>query len=247
MQTVLSIETDEGVTGHYFGGGSHGDQDGLNVVDQQAIVGRIKNLIVGQDPLDRELIWKWLWVANLPENIASVIDNALWDLAGRAFETPVYKLMGGARDTAKAYASTYPNIGVPRVYAGTRSPAGTRATSPTRSTRTTSGTRRPASPRPDAPRTSRPTSRPSTSCASGRPTRPDVRPVGHVHVARGGDPGRPRARSSTYWYEHPMPEYRVESYALDHEGCRGHASLPSRSWRAASSVGPTGSSVAPAT
>ena len=63
------------------------------------------------------MIWKWLWVANIPENVASVIDNALWDLAGRAFDPPVYKLMGGARDKVKAYASTYPNIGVPRVYA----------------------------------------------------------------------------------------------------------------------------------
>ena len=25
-----------------------------------------------------------MWVANIPENVASVIDNALWDLAGRA-------------------------------------------------------------------------------------------------------------------------------------------------------------------
>ena len=39
MQTVLTIETDEGVTGYYFGGGSHGDQEGLNVVDQQLILG----------------------------------------------------------------------------------------------------------------------------------------------------------------------------------------------------------------
>ena len=35
-----------------------------------------KDLLVGQDPMDREMIWKWLWVANVQENIASVIDNA---------------------------------------------------------------------------------------------------------------------------------------------------------------------------
>ena len=35
---MLTIETDEGVTGHYFGGGSHGDAEGLNVVDQQLIL-----------------------------------------------------------------------------------------------------------------------------------------------------------------------------------------------------------------
>ena len=70
MQTVLTIETDEGVTGHYFGGGSHGDQEGLNVVDQQLIRRPHPDLLVGQDPLDREMIWKWMWVANIPENVA---------------------------------------------------------------------------------------------------------------------------------------------------------------------------------
>ena len=103
MQTVLSIETDEGPVGHFLGGGSHGDAEGLSVVDQRLIEGRIRSLIVGQDPLDREMIWKWLWVANLPENVSSAIDNALWDLAGRACGLPVYKLMGGARDKAVSY------------------------------------------------------------------------------------------------------------------------------------------------
>ena len=215
MQTVLSIETDEGVTGYYFGGGSHGDQDGLNVVDQQVILGRIKDLIVGQDPLDRELIWKWLWVANIQENIASVIDNALWDLAGRAFETPVYKLMGGARDTAKAYASTYPNIGVPRVYAEHAIAC-----------------------RDEGyvaykihphyfwnPETGQPT--------PGRPSniKADIETIHLVREAVGPDyvlmydpwgtymsleeaikVGRELEKLDYYWYEHPMPEYRVESY-----------------------------------
>ena len=36
----------------------------------------------------------------------AAIDLALWDLAGRMFEQPVYKLIGGYRDRVKAYAST---------------------------------------------------------------------------------------------------------------------------------------------
>jgi L-alanine-DL-glutamate epimerase-like enolase superfamily enzyme len=63
------------------------------------------------------MFWKWFLVANFPENVASVIDNALWDLAGRAAGLPVHKLLGGARTQVKAYASTYPNIGKPQVYA----------------------------------------------------------------------------------------------------------------------------------
>ena len=117
LQTITCIHTDVGVTGYYVGGGAHGDQEGLKPDDREMLLGRIRSLIVGQDPLDRELIWKWLWVANIPENVASVVDLALWDLAGRAANLPVYKLLGGARDRVKAYASTYPNLGSPEVYA----------------------------------------------------------------------------------------------------------------------------------
>lgn len=215
LQTVLTIETDEGVSGHYFGGGSHGDAEGLNIVDQQMILSRIKALIVGQDPLDRELIWKWLWVANYPENVASVIDNALWDLAGRAFDTPAYKLMGGARDKVKAYASTYPNIGQPRVYAEHALACKAEGYLAYKI-------------HPHYfwnPETQTPT--------PGRPSniRADIETIHLVREAVGPDyvlmydpwgtymsleeaiqVGRELEKANYYWYEHPMPEYRVESY-----------------------------------
>ena len=215
MQTVLSIETDDGVTGNYFGGGSHGDQDGLNVVDQQMIMGRIKSLLIGQDPFDRELIWKWMWVANFPEHVASVIDNALWDLAGRAFDTPIYKLMGGARDKVKAYASTYPNIGVPRVYAEHAVVCKDEGYLAYKI-------------HPHYfwdPETGQPT--------PGRPSniKADIETIHLVREAVGPDyvlmydpwgtymsleeairVGRELEKLDYYWYEHPMPEYRVESY-----------------------------------
>ena len=116
-QTLTIIETDEEICGYFFGGGLHGDQDGLGPSEQQIILGRVKDLLIDQDPYDREMIWKWMWVANIDERVASVIDIALWDLAGRALKQPIYKLMGTARDSVKAYASTYPNIGQPKVYA----------------------------------------------------------------------------------------------------------------------------------
>ncbi|HEV7274683.1 MAG TPA: enolase C-terminal domain-like protein [Devosiaceae bacterium] len=215
MQTVLTIHTDDGASGHYFGGGSHGDNEGLNVVDQQMILWRLKDLLVGQDPLDREMIWKWLWVANIPENVASVIDNALWDLAGRAFKTPVYKLMGGARDKVKAYASTYPNIGVPRVYAEHALACKNEGYIAYKI-------------HPHYfwnPETGTPT--------PGRPSniKADIETIHLVREAVGPDyvlmydpwgtymtleeaikVGRELEKLNYYWYEHPMPEYRVESY-----------------------------------
>lgn len=215
LQTVLSIQTDAGVTGYYFGGGSHGDAEGLSIDDQQLVLGRIKPLIVGQDPFDRELIWKWLWVANLREHVASVIDNALWDLAGQALGTPVYKLMGGARETVKAYASTYPNIGAPRVYAE-HALACKNEGYPAYKIH------------PHYfwnPQTRQPT--------PGRPSniRADIETIHLVREAVGPDyvlmydpwgtymsleeaikVGRELEKLNYYWYEHPMPEYRVESY-----------------------------------
>ena len=215
LQTVAIIDTDEGVSGYYFGGGSHGDQEGLNVVDQDLLLGRIRSLLIGQDPLDREMIWKWMWVANLSENVASVVDLMLWDLAGRAADMPVYKLMGGARDRVKAYASTYPNIGQPRAYAEHALACKQEGYLAYKI-------------HPHYfwdPKTETPT--------PGRPSNiaEDIETCHLVREAVGDDMvlmydpwgtyhtleeaikvGRELEKLNFYWYEHPMPEYRVESY-----------------------------------
>lgn len=117
VQTLTQIVTDEGVEGYYLGGRGHGDQDGLLPDERAALRGRMRSMLVGQDPFDREKFWHWMWVSNMPENLLSVIDMALWDLQARAFGVPVYKLLGGCRDKVKAYASTYPNMGTPEEYA----------------------------------------------------------------------------------------------------------------------------------
>ena len=215
MQTILTIETDEGVSGHFIGGGTHGDQEGLNNVDQNLILGRIRDLLIGQNPLDREMIWQWLLVAWFPENVASVIDNALWDLAGRMTNLPVYKLIGGARDKVKAYASTYPNIGKPKVYAEHALACKKEGYIAYKI-------------HPHYfwnPETGNPT--------PGRPSniKADIETIHLVREAVGPeyvlmyDPwgtymsveetikvGRELEKLNYYWYEHPMPEYRVESY-----------------------------------
>jgi L-alanine-DL-glutamate epimerase-like enolase superfamily enzyme len=214
-QTVTCVETDAGVTGYYFGGGSHGDQDGLNIVDQQLLTGRIRSLLLGQDPFDRELIWKWLWVANISENVASVVDLALWDLAGRALGQPVYKLLGGARDRVKAYASTYPNLGAPEVYAE-HALACQREGFPAYKIHPhyfwDPATRKPSPGRP-----SNVAADIATCHAVREAVGPDMvlmfDPWGTYHTFEEAlKVGRELEKLGFYWYEHPMPEYRVESY-----------------------------------
>lgn len=117
IQTLTKIITDEGAEGYYLGGHNHGDQEGMPPDRIATVLGRVKNLVVGQDPFDREKFWHWLWVAKVEEPVLSVLDMALWDLQARLFQVPVYKLLGGCRDKVKAYASTYPNMGSVSDYA----------------------------------------------------------------------------------------------------------------------------------
>ena len=116
VQTVTTITTDEGPRGYYLGGHFQGDQDGLLPGDRALLTRFIGPLLAGSDPFDREQIWQQLWAANLPENVCRVIDLALWDLAGRVTGLPVHKLLGGARETVKAYASSFNNLGMPDDY-----------------------------------------------------------------------------------------------------------------------------------
>ena len=99
-QTLLQIGTDEGVSGYWFG------------TNAQAIDSIVKPAILGEDPLYREKIWRdlnhrqRLNLGTLSDQVLMAVDLALWDLAGRALEQPVYKLLGGLRDKVPAYAST---------------------------------------------------------------------------------------------------------------------------------------------
>ena len=54
---------------------------------------------------------------SLPEHEMGIVDSALWDLFGRSVDLPVSVILGGARKKVKAYASTFPNLGEPDVYA----------------------------------------------------------------------------------------------------------------------------------
>lgn len=215
VQTLTTITVDGGIVGRYFGGKGHGDQDGLDAADIAIIEHRIKPLLIGQDPLDREKFWQWLWAAKTPENLIGVIDLALWDLAGNMAGVPVYKLMGGCRDRVKAYASTYPNMGSPENYAEHALACQRQGYQAYKIHPYYYWN-------------------PSTNEAvPGRPSHIpwDIKVCEAVRAAVGDemvlmyDPwgtyhtfeealrvGRELERLGFYWYEHPMPEHRVEPY-----------------------------------
>src|SRR6266536_1482273 len=101
VQSLLTITTDDGASGDYFGGVNEG------VIEQI-----VKPVLLGQHPFYRERIWQALKerqrlnLSTLPDRVLTAVDLALWDLAGQIVGQPVHRLLGAARDKVPAYAST---------------------------------------------------------------------------------------------------------------------------------------------
>lgn len=107
---LCRVYTDEGIYGDGeaamgFGGAS---QTAFSMVCEMA------KKIIGMDPLEHEVIWDKLyrnifWGENGGSVIMagiSAIDLALWDIKGKKYNTPLYKLLGGKlRTKIRAYAS----------------------------------------------------------------------------------------------------------------------------------------------
>ena len=98
----LVIETDVGITG--FATAPRG------VILKDYVDRRFRSELIGQDPLQREYLWERAWeldrIERFAPNMAHVVDVALCDIAAKAAQLPVYKLLGGYRESIPAYAST---------------------------------------------------------------------------------------------------------------------------------------------
>lgn len=215
VQTLTRVLTDEGVEGSYLGGHFHGDQDGLLAGEQALITRFVGPLLAGQDPFDREYIWQQLWLSKLPENVVSVVDLALWDLAGQATGLAVHKLLGGARDKVKAYASSVNSLGRPEEYAAHAVECqrrGYRGYKIHNAIYWDPGTRRFAPARPSHIEWDIETCR-AVRAAVGDHMVLMYDPWGTYNTyAEALKVGRELERLGFYWYEQPMPEYRVDAY-----------------------------------
>lgn len=99
----LIIKTDKGLDGIY----GPVDNEACVVVERQ-----LKPFIMGMDGLSVETVWDKMFRLNRHSRSShymmgiSAVDNALWDLRGRYFEAPVYRLLGGpTREKATVYGS----------------------------------------------------------------------------------------------------------------------------------------------
>jgi L-alanine-DL-glutamate epimerase-like enolase superfamily enzyme len=77
---------------------------------QDLVERRIRSELLNQDPLMREYLWHRMWeldrIEEFPIYILGLVDVALWDLAAKAAQLPLYKLLGGYRNSLPACAST---------------------------------------------------------------------------------------------------------------------------------------------
>ncbi len=101
----LKIETDEGIVGW----GEPVIEGRARTVE--AAVHELSDYLIGQDPARINDIWQVLYRAGFyrggPILMSAIagIDQALWDIKGKALGVPVYQLLGGlVRDKIKAYS-----------------------------------------------------------------------------------------------------------------------------------------------
>jgi galactonate dehydratase len=99
----LLVHTEEGITG-LGEAGIHGYPEAVGGIMQAW-----KPYLIGQDPLKIEHHWQFLYRNShfrgaVIGSALSALDIALWDIAGKHFQTPAYQLLGGkCRDKVRLY------------------------------------------------------------------------------------------------------------------------------------------------
>lgn len=111
--TFVRIYTDEGIVGT---GECNSGGPGFSGFANKAAIMAMKPLLIGEDPFNINLIYEKLrrrgrygGSTNPPLIFALTgIDNALYDIVGKALGVPVYKLLGGKfRDKIRLYADCH--------------------------------------------------------------------------------------------------------------------------------------------
>ncbi len=105
---VVYLDTDTGHRGLGFAYALQGGGRALKVIADDDLA----PLLVGEEPLDHERLaakvyWRLQSVGRrgLVAQAYSAVDLALWDIKGKAAGLPLYKLLGGARESAPVYVA----------------------------------------------------------------------------------------------------------------------------------------------
>ena len=95
VKAYVKIETNMGVTGW-------GEINNMETTVTCALARSLSEMIIGENPTRIEHHWQRLFRAHrnirgggLMVHTISAIDMALWDIAGKLWGVPVYRLLGG--------------------------------------------------------------------------------------------------------------------------------------------------------
>ena len=116
---LVQISTDDQLVGLGECAAYGGSLDSM----ERVVLNDLTPSLIGEDPFQVERLWSRMarrshqrGTAGMLLQAISGVDIALWDLVGQATRTPLYRLLGGYRDTLDAYASA-------GFYAGDKGPA----------------------------------------------------------------------------------------------------------------------------
>jgi len=106
--TFVKLYTDSGLTGVGEASLERNDEVVVKALET------FRDFLVGQDPFQIEYIWNALYKQTFKYGqliiltALSGIEQALWDIKGKALGVPVYELLGGKlRDKVRAYANAW--------------------------------------------------------------------------------------------------------------------------------------------
>jgi D-galactarolactone cycloisomerase len=105
VSTVLKVHTEQGITGL---GASYAYPDIVRII----IENHLRPHLLGADPREVEMLWdkmysltRWYGRKGAAMSALGALDIAFWDLRAKAAGQPLYRLLGGERNTVPAYAS----------------------------------------------------------------------------------------------------------------------------------------------
>ena len=111
---IVVLTTDDGLVGYGEAKAPVAPQVTKEIVDRL-----LAEIVLGADPRDVTVLWERMYAgmrvrghrAGFYLEAMSGVDIALWDLAGKSAEMPIYQLLGGAfRESVRVYASGLPAL-----------------------------------------------------------------------------------------------------------------------------------------